>query len=87
MVPSLYTERDLQDLWERQRFRREGLLTEDAQAVVVDFPGFRSVEGGPDFQGAVLRIGGVRRSGDVELHLSPSGWGRMGTPGTAPTRG
>ena len=27
---SIYTERDLHELWERQRFRRDGLLTEDA---------------------------------------------------------
>jgi len=71
---SIYTERDLQDLWEHQRFRREGLLTEDAVPVVVEFPGFRWGEGGPDFRGALLILGGERRCGDVELHLSPSGW-------------
>ncbi len=74
MTPSLYTERDLQHLWERQSFRLAGLLTEDARRVVVEFPGVRSGEGGPDFRGARLSIGGVRRSGDVELHLVPSGW-------------
>jgi hypothetical protein len=71
---SIYSERDLQDLWELQRFRREGLLTEDAVPVVVEFPGFRWGEGGPDFRGARLLLGGVRRCGDVELHLTPSGW-------------
>jgi len=71
---SVYTERDLQDLWELQRFRREGLLTEDAVPVAVEFPGFRWGEGGPDFRGARLILGGERRCGDVELHLTPSGW-------------
>jgi hypothetical protein len=71
---SIYTERDLQDLWELQRFRREGLLTEDAVPVTVEFPGFRWGEGGPDFRGARLILGGERRCGDVELHLIPSGW-------------
>jgi AcrR family transcriptional regulator len=71
---SLYTERDLHEIWERQRFRRDGLLTEDAESVTVEFPGIRWGEGGPDFRGARLVVGGERRCGDVELHLTPSGW-------------
>lgn len=71
---SIYTERDLHDIWERQRFRREGLLTEDAEPVEVEFPGVRWGEGGPDFRAARLIVGGRRRFGDVELHLTPSGW-------------
>lgn len=74
MLQSLYTEKDLQQIWERGLFRREGLLTEDARAVRVEFPGVRSVEGGPDFRGARVVIGGERRSGDVEIHLTPSRW-------------
>lgn len=74
MVPSLYTERDLQAIWARQEFRRENLLCEDARRVEVEFPGVASLDGGPDFRGARLVIGGVRRWGDVELHLAPSGW-------------
>lgn len=74
MLPSLYSERELQHLWHRQLFRRDRLLTEDARPVVVEFPGLPAGEGGPDFRGARVVIGGERRSGDVELHLSPSGW-------------
>jgi len=74
MLASLYTERELQALWERQEFRRENLLTEDSRRVEVEFPGLASREGGPDFTGARLVIGGERRSGDVEIHLTPSGW-------------
>jgi hypothetical protein len=71
---SIYTERDLHELWERQRFRREGLLTEEAVPLSVEFPGFRWGEGGPDFRSARLVLGGELRCGDVELHLTPSGW-------------
>ena len=71
---SIYTERDLQDLWERQSFRRDGLLTEEALPLAIEFPGFRWGEGGPDFRGARLILGRERRCGDVELHLTPSGW-------------
>ncbi|MBI2898828.1 MAG: DUF2851 family protein [Planctomycetes bacterium] len=67
-------ERDLQFAWERRLFRQEGLLTEDARPLVVVFPGVRSVEGGPDFRGAVLRIDGRSVAGDVELHLTTDGW-------------
>src|SRR6185295_6852103 len=75
---SVYTEKDLQDLWESGRFRREGLLTEEAVPLVVEFPGFRWGEGGPDFRGARLRLGGRPVWGDVEIHLTPSGWAAHG---------
>lgn len=74
MRDSLYSEKAVQELWATQRFRRDGLLTEDARRVVVEFPGLPSVEGGPDFRDAQLLIGGERRRGDVEIHLTPSGW-------------
>ena len=75
---TLYSESALQDLWEFGRFRRSGLLAEDGRRVDVEFPGLRSREGGPDFRGARLRIGGEARVGDVELHLVPSGWDAHG---------
>lgn len=78
MLLSLYTEKDLQHLWERQFFRSDRLLTEDARRVVVEFPGIRSGEGGPDFRAARILLDGARKSGDVELHLTPSGWRRHG---------
>src|SRR5204863_4174994 len=57
-----------------QGFRREGLLTEDATPLRIEFPGFRCGEGGPDFRGARVWLGSEPRCGDVELHLMPSGW-------------
>lgn len=74
IVPSLLSEADLQEIWEGGRFRRAGLLTEDARPVVVEHPGVRSAEGGPDFRAARLVLGGRRVMGDVEVHLTPSGW-------------
>jgi hypothetical protein len=71
---SIYTEAHLHEIWEHQRFRRDGLLTEDAEPLAVEFPGYRWGEGGPDFRGARIILGGSRRWGDVELHLAPSGW-------------
>lgn len=38
-------------------------------------PGFRSVEGGPDFRGAIIQIGdNSPKSGDVEVDIRASGW-------------
>src|SRR5580765_6956999 len=59
-------ERLLQAVWQHQRIVREKLTTIDGQPVRVLHPGFHSVEGGPDFRGAVLQIGAaLTRTGDV----------------------
>jgi hypothetical protein len=65
----------LQAIWQHQRLSREQLKTCDGQAVQVLHPGFRSVEGGPDFRGAVIQIGdGPAKTGDVEVDIRASGW-------------
>jgi hypothetical protein len=68
-------ERLVQAIWQHQRLRRGELKTTDGKNVRVFHPGFASVEGGPDFRGAVLQIGGSPpSSGDVEVDLRASGW-------------
>ena len=68
-------ERLLQAIWQHQRLRRDQLRTLDGEAVRVLHPGFGSVEGGPDFRGAVVQIGDAApRSGDVEVDIRTSGW-------------
>ncbi len=68
-------ERLLQAVWRHQRLRRDQLTTSDGKAVRVLHPGFASVEGGPDFRGAVIQIGDEPpRSGDVEIDLHSHGW-------------
>ena len=71
----LPTERLLQAIWQHQRLKRDELKTADGKIVRVFHPGFASVEGGPDFRGAVLQIGDdAPRSGDVEIDLRSGGW-------------
>ncbi|HEY2329996.1 MAG TPA: DUF2851 family protein [Verrucomicrobiae bacterium] len=71
----LPSERLLQAVWQHQRLRREQLKTADGRVVRVIHPGFISVEGGPDFCGAILQIGDAApRSGDVEIDLHTGGW-------------
>ncbi len=68
-------EKLLQAVWRHQRVRREGLKTADGRTLKVLHPGFLSVEGGPDFRGAVLQVGeGGAVSGDVEIDLQSAGW-------------
>jgi hypothetical protein len=68
-------ERLLQAVWRHQRLRRDQLKTPDGKAIRVLHPGFASAEGGPDFRGAVIQIGGeMPRSGDVEVDLRSNGW-------------
>jgi hypothetical protein len=65
----------LQAIWQHQRLRRDELKTSDGKSVQVLHPGFRSVEGGPDFRGAVIQIGDVPpKTGDVEVDIRASGW-------------
>jgi Protein of unknown function (DUF2851) len=71
----LPAERLLQAIWQHQRLRRDRLKTADGKTVRILHPGFISVEGGPDFQGAVVQIGdAVPCSGDVEIDLRTDGW-------------
>ena len=65
----------LQSIWQHQRLIREQLKTLDDQPVRILHPGFRSVEGGPDFRSAIVQVGDAPpRSGDVEVDLRSSGW-------------
>lgn len=73
-------ERHLQCVWFDEALRPEGLLTSDGEPVRVEDPGEWNLEAGPDFRGAVIRVGsGERRlAGDVEVHVHPSGWVQHG---------
>ena len=65
----------LQTIWQHQRLLRDQLRTGEGQPVRVLHPGFRNVEGGPDFRGAVVQFGDDPPcSGDVEIDLKSSGW-------------
>jgi hypothetical protein len=68
-------ERLLQTIWHHQRLVRDQLKTLDGETVRVLHPGFRNVEGGPDFRGAVVQFGDEPpQSGDVEVDLRASCW-------------
>ncbi len=65
----------LQALWNESYLReRDDLRTEDGARVEIIHPGNWNLEAGPDFLDAVLRLDGVRRRGDVEIHRCPGDW-------------
>lgn len=75
-----WNERHLQCVWADARLRPP-LKTLDGIPVEVEDPGTWNGVAGPDFRGAVLRIGGEVRRGDVELHVHPRDWSLHGHTG------
>jgi hypothetical protein len=65
----------LQAVWQHQRLIRDRLKMIDGRPARILHPGFRSVEGGPDFRGAMVQFGDeAPRTGDIEVDLRASGW-------------
>jgi len=75
-----YSERHLHALWFDDRLRPQNLKTSRGEPVVVENPGRWNLEAGPDFLGAVLRIGREKRrvAGDAEIHIFSNDWKNHG---------
>jgi len=75
-----YSERHLQAIWFDPRWRPAVLLTSQGEEIRVESPGLWNLEAGPDFTGAAIEVGPDRRriTGDVEIHVFPSGWKQHG---------
>ncbi|MBC8207179.1 MAG: DUF2851 family protein [Kiritimatiellales bacterium] len=71
-----YTERHVQALWFDDSLRPTNLKTARGEPVIVENPGRWNLEAGPDFSGAVLRIGREKRrvAGDAEIHIFSNDW-------------
>jgi uncharacterized protein DUF2851 len=68
------SERFFRQTWIHQQFRLSDLRTVDGRPVNILSPGKLNTDGGPDFRGARIRIGGVLYGGDVELHRRYREW-------------
>ena len=71
----------LQALWQSARYRPKALALPSGEAVEVIAPGRHNAGPGPDFQDALISIGGLLRRGDIELHLRPADWDQHGHAG------
>jgi len=78
-VPALvfpFTERHLQCVWHDPNLCPARLRTTAGEPVRVEHAGQWNLVAGPDFLGAVLRVGSRRLHGDVEIHVQPEDWHR-----------
>ena len=64
----------LHRIWERHDLLTPPLRTSDGRAVRIMHAGVPNPDSGPDFLGAVIRIGATTFRGDVEIHTTPAGW-------------
>jgi len=74
MASARIPERFLRYLWQNQIFSSSRLLTSEGRRVVVRFPGIENTGSGPDFTGALIRIGRALYRGDVEIHAHVRSW-------------
>ena len=71
-------EKWLYSIWSHQRIRRNVLHTLTGDSLAILHPGFRSLEAGPDFRNALIRIGNnPPLQCDIEIDLEPSGHRRL----------
>ncbi len=67
-----FSEQWLRDLWEHRP--AQSLRTDAGKSITVLSPGTPNYDSGPDFTGALVRIGGVLFRGDVEMHVHAGEW-------------
>lgn len=67
-------ERFLHYLWEQRLFFQRDLHTVDGEVLEVINTGRLNRDAGPDFFNAVIRIGGIKWAGNVEIHKKASEW-------------
>jgi hypothetical protein len=72
--PFTVAERVLQKAWLRRYFAPGELRLKSGKPLEVLHAGRWNHQEGPDFIGAQLRIDGVERVGDVEVHFTPQDW-------------
>ncbi|MCR4964925.1 MAG: DUF2851 family protein [Bacteroidales bacterium] len=63
-------------VWQYQLFDTEELYTTAGERLTIISPGRLNRDAGPDFKGAVVRIGNLTWAGDVEIHIRSSDWYR-----------
>lgn len=73
------SEMDIALLWNSQRWPASlRLVSSDGQPIEIVYRGRWSGGFGPDFKGAIIRLGHKLLKGDIELHLRSSDWQQHG---------
>ena len=72
-----FTERFLYHIWDAEHLRNK-VKTVSGSELDVIFGGQWNTDAGPDFLGAVVRVGNEILHGDVEIHIKTSDWDAHG---------
>lgn len=64
----------LYHIWDGGHLRRDQLKTTQRQRIEVLFPGRWNMDSGPDFKGAILKLNGELKKGDIEIHVKSLDW-------------
>jgi len=72
--PFTISERVLQKIWLEGDFHQDNLRTSSGKSLEIIHPGQWNFNEGPDFKEACLKIDGIERVGDVEIHFQTSDW-------------
>ncbi len=64
----------LQKLWKSGELVQQKLRTTTGEDIEILFAGIENFDAGPDFKDAVIKLDGVLKKGDIEVHLNANGW-------------
>jgi hypothetical protein len=73
-MTAIINEKQLSEIWRRQALNGGLLFTEDGRPLTVVYPGRLNDGRGGDYCDAVVNIGGLLLSGQVELHVDAADW-------------
>ncbi|UYQ91544.1 DUF2851 family protein [Chitinophaga horti] len=74
IVNPVLTEALLQYIWQAGLFHQDNLTTITGEPVRIIRTGTLNRDSGPDFSGALIKVGNIMWGGNIELHLQASGW-------------
>jgi len=77
-LTSSLRERDVVRIWQHQLLDGTRLATEDGEPIRVVYPGRMNDDRGADFRDAVIATSRGLVKGDIEVHVTSSGWREHG---------
>ena len=69
-----FKESFLYHIWDGEHLRSDKLETTDGRRVEIIFRGRWNMDAGPDFLGAIIKINGELKKGDIEIHINSPDW-------------
>ncbi len=69
-----FSEKFLYHIWDGGHLRLDKLKTTEKHKVEILFRGRWNMDSGPDFKGALIKIDGELKKGDVEIHTNDQDW-------------